>query len=86
MFDVTKDKWDYVERVTPLDNGRLHLVFRDGKTGVYDMAPQFRFACYAPLKSPAVFKSARVAGGTVCWPGDIDIAPEELYFNSVPED
>ena len=36
------------------------------------------------LTSPAIFNCARADYGTVIWPGEIDIAPEMLYADSVP--
>ena len=41
---------------------------------------------FTRLKDPAKFRQAFVAFDTVCWPGDIDIAPETLYDRSVPLD
>jgi hypothetical protein len=32
-----------------------------------------------------LFNQAFVALGTVCWPGDLDIAPATLYDRSVPQ-
>jgi hypothetical protein len=38
------------------------------------------------LQDIALFKQAFVSLDTVCWPGDLDIAPETLYDRSVPFD
>lgn len=80
-MDITKDRWSYVKDVQPLPGYRLLLVFEDGTRGVYDMTPCLRWGVYAPLRNPATFNAVMVEGGTAVWPGDIDIAPEELYFN-----
>jgi hypothetical protein len=37
------------------------------------------------LAEPAFLAKVRVAFGTVEWPGEIDLDPEELYEYSVPE-
>lgn len=37
------------------------------------------------VRSSAKFREAFVAHGTVCWPGGIDIDPELLYQQSIPE-
>ncbi|MBL0289966.1 MAG: DUF2442 domain-containing protein [Betaproteobacteria bacterium] len=34
------------------------------------------------LKDPILFRQAYVAFDTVCWPGNLDIAPETLYDRS----
>jgi hypothetical protein len=36
------------------------------------------------LRDVSLFKQAFVALDTVCWPGDLNIAPEPLYDRSVP--
>jgi hypothetical protein len=36
------------------------------------------------LQDIDLFNQAFVALDTVCWPGDLDIAPETLYDRSVP--
>lgn len=81
--DVTKEHWANVSKVAPLPGHLLALAFEDGKVGVYDMTENLGFNCYAPLRDDGFFRRATVDGGTVVWPDDIDIAPEELYFNSV---
>ena len=56
----------------------LHLRFDDGAEGVFDMSPWMCRKPYLALKSPAIFNGAKVAFGTVVWPGGIDIDPETL--------
>jgi hypothetical protein len=38
---------------------------------------------FVRLQNPALFRQAYVAFDTVCWPGELDIAPETLYDLSV---
>lgn len=70
-----------VKSVSPLPDYCVSLVFEDGKTGVYDVAPLLDKGVFRALQNPAVFNAVHVAYGTVAWPGEIDIAPEELYEN-----
>jgi hypothetical protein len=62
---------------------RLYLVFENGEKKVFDMAPLMDKRPFVRLKNSPLFLAARVDYGTVCWPGNIDIAPETLYDRSV---
>jgi hypothetical protein len=61
----------------------LYLVFENGEKKVFDMAPLMDKRPFVRLKNSPLFLAARVDYGTVCWPGNIDIAPETLYDRSV---
>jgi hypothetical protein len=50
----------------------------------FDMRPYLHYPIFRRLQNPGYFSLARVAYGTVTWPGDIDIAPETLYDRSIP--
>lgn len=80
-MDITRDRWSYVRDAKPLAGHRMALAFEDGRRGVYDMTPLLGWPVYGRLTDPATFGAMRVEGGTVAWPGDIDISPEELYFH-----
>ena len=61
---------------------RLYLRFDDGAEGEVDIAQIMPFeGVFAPLRDPVFF--ARVSldqdWGTICWPNDLDLAPEPLY-------
>jgi len=70
--------------VKPLPDYRLFLTFDNGETRMFDVAPYLTSPFFAPLKNQAVFQSARINPITVEWNGEIDICPDELYYNSVP--
>ncbi len=61
----------------------LLLTFENGELRRFDMSPYLKRRPWAKLNN-AQFSQAEVANGTVVWPGDIDIAPEPLYRNSIP--
>ena len=69
--------------VTATENHQLALEFENGEHRVFNMQPYLVKRPFGPLKDIAIFKLARVENGTVTWPGDIDIAPETLYDQSV---
>ncbi len=73
-----------VTRVVPRDDLMLELWFNTGDHRLFDARPYLNKGVFAQLQNPQRFKQAYVAFDTVCWPGEIDIAPETLYDRSVP--
>ena len=73
-----------VIRVSPKDDFCLELWFDDGTHRLFDARPYLDRGVFTRLQDLAKFRQAFVAFDTVCWPGDIDIAPETLYDRSVP--
>lgn len=61
---------------------QLLLTFRNGERRRYNARPLLDLPAYKGLRE--VFPAARVAFGTVVWPGDIDVSPDTLYIKSVP--
>ncbi|MBK1720520.1 DUF2442 domain-containing protein [Thiocystis violacea] len=55
-----------------------------GEQRRFDMRPYLHYPVFRRLENPGYFSLARVDYGTVTWPGDIDIAPETLYEQSIP--
>lgn len=72
-----------VTHVVPRDNFHLELKFSTGETRLFDARPYLDKGIFSRLQDPALFKQAYVAFDTVCWPGNLDIAPETLYDRSV---
>jgi hypothetical protein len=63
-----------------LDGYRLRLTFSDGTWGNVDLKDEvFARAAFKPLTEPETFRRAFIEDGTVCWPGQLDLAPERLY-------
>ena len=60
------------------------LVFNTGEARLFDARPYLERGVFQRLKDLALFKQAYVALDTVCWPGELDIAPESLYDRSQP--
>ena len=61
---------------------RLYLRFADGVEGEVDVAELMPFdGVFTAFRTPGFFEQVRVdeTWGTVCWPGDLDMAPEPLY-------
>ncbi|MHB1359140.1 MAG: DUF2442 domain-containing protein [Rhodocyclaceae bacterium] len=72
-----------VTRVIAREDFHLELTFNTGEIRLFDARPYLSRGAFARLQNPALFKQAYVAFDTVCWPGELDIAPETLYDRSV---
>jgi len=75
---------EHVTQVAPRDDFHLELTFDTGERKVFDVKPYLDKGVFRRLQDIQLFKQAYVGGGTVCWPQDLDIAPETLYDRSIP--
>lgn len=72
-----------VTKVIAQDGYQLLITFNSGETRLFDARPYLEKGIFTRLKNEELFKQAYVSYDTVCWPGDMDIAPETLYDRSV---
>jgi hypothetical protein len=63
---------------------QLELEFANGEVRVFDARPYLDRGVFQRLQDPSLFSQAFLACDTVCWPGNLDIAPETLYDRSRP--
>lgn len=63
---------------------QLALNFANGEWRRFDMRPLLAIKPWNRIASQQLFEHAEVKYGTVMWPGEIDIAPETLYDDSIP--
>jgi hypothetical protein len=70
--------WDVVsvEPIAPLE---LTVRFKDGTEGKVRFESSHLKGVFEALKTPDVFRQARVESGAVTWPGEIDLAPDAMY-------
>lgn len=72
-----------IEQADSLAPFHIRLRFNDGRTGVADIHPLFdegAAGVFNTLRDEAVAADFHLEHGTLCWPGDLDVAPEYLYF------
>jgi hypothetical protein len=73
-----------VINVEVLPDYKLVLTFENKEVRLFSMIQYMDLKPYNKLKGPHLFRLAKVEYGTVVWPGEIDIAPETLYIESIP--
>ena len=73
-----------VVNVYPKADFQLDLVYANGEQRRFDMRPLLSLKPWIRIANPHLFQLVRAEYGTVVWPGEIDIAPETLYDDSVP--
>jgi hypothetical protein len=72
-----------VLQVVARDDFQLDILFDKGEWRRFDARPYLQKEVFRRLQDVSLFKQAFVAIDTVCWPGDLDIAPETLFERSV---
>ena len=68
---------------------RVRVVFNDGREGVADLRPMVfdePRTVFESLKDLSVFRQFAIEHGALCWPGDLDVAPEYIYFLAFRDD
>jgi len=75
-----------IEAVTPIENSRLLVCFRNGVEKIYDMAPLVTRPPFDLLATPAFFRAVRVdpGGYGISWNDNIDLSEYELWTNGTP--
>ena len=82
------DEMICVVKVETLDDYLLQVYFSNGKIKIFDVKPLLEKRMFKPLKNKTLFSAAKVEDSTVSWTyhkyelGEIDIAPEMLYWDS----
>lgn len=70
--------------IRPLKDHKLLIFFSNGERRIFDFEPLLNMPCYEPLKDAEIFDRVYLEYGTAVWNnGDIDIAPETLYADSM---
>lgn len=72
---------DFIEvvKVQALDSNRVNILFEDGVSGVLIFPTEEMNEAFEPLRDEKVFRQAFVDNGTITWPGELDLAPDNIY-------
>lgn len=73
----------YPIEVEVLEDYCLKILFDNEEQRIFDVKPYLSDPFFQAISDKCVFSRARVNPITVEWDGDIDICPDELYYNSV---
>ncbi|GHU24805.1 hypothetical protein FACS1894172_08770 [Spirochaetia bacterium] len=76
-------KSHYPVAVIPLEYYKLLITFDNDENRIFDVSPYLEDTYFAPIKNLAVFRSVKINPITIEWLNEIDICPDELYYNSV---
>lgn len=73
--------------VKPLENYCIYIKFENGEEKVYDVKKEIdTIKFYEKLKDKAYFENIMISGDTIMWENGEDIAPENLYYESITLD
>ena len=70
--------------VKPLEGYLLYIKFKNSEEKIYDMKEMLKYDYYKNLRDKENFKKVKIFGITLKWSTGEDIAPEKIYFNSIP--
>lgn len=70
--------------VKALEDFLLYIKFENNEEKIYDMKELLKYDYYKNLRNKENFKRVKVYGITLKWSTGEDIAPEKIYFNSIP--
>lgn len=71
-------------KVIALEGFLLYIQFQNGEEKIYDMNEMLKFNYYKNLRNKDIFKTVKPFGVTLKWSTGEDIAPEKIYFDSIP--
>ncbi len=73
-----------VSRVSPLEGKKVAVVFSDGVSGVFDVAPYIRSDFFRRLEDDAYFKQVRPFFTGIGWPEGQDLGPDTIAADLQP--
>lgn len=72
-------------KVKALDRYDIYLKFENGEEKIYDMTEHInKIKYFSKLKNREYFEKITIRGDTIEWASGEDVAPEKLYYESIP--
>ena len=68
-----------VAEVRVVGDYAVFVRFKDGLEGVVRFLPGFFRGVFSHLSDQAKFRQVTVVGGSVTWPGELDLAPDAMH-------
>ena len=69
--------------VKPEKNYTVHVWFKNGEEGVFDVKPYLNYKVFQALKDEKMFNTVRPFLGTIQWANQADLCPDTVYLDSV---
>jgi len=70
---------------TPSSGFKAMVEFDNGTRREIDLDPYLHGPIFEPIRdNPGLFRSIKIEGGTIAWPGGADIDPDVLYYGLKP--
>lgn len=67
--------------VTPLEDKKVTVVFSDGVTGIFDVAPYIRGDFFKRLEDETYFRQVRLFFTGIGWPDGQDLGPDTIKID-----
>ena len=70
--------------VSPLEGRKVAVVFSDGISGIFDVAPYIRSEFFKRLDDDSYFKQVRLFFSGIGWPDGQDLGPDTIETDLQP--
>jgi hypothetical protein len=64
--------------VSPLEGKKVAVVFSDGISGIFDVAPYIRSEFFKRLEDDSYFRQVRLFFSGIGWPDGQDLGPDTI--------
>ncbi len=72
-------------KIKILENYRIWIKFENEEKKIIDMKKYIKEKFYQKLRNEEYFKKVKIFENTIQWENGEDIAPENLYYDSIAE-